>query len=132
MKIKQNQTGAIYARAIALCERANKVYALFILMLLSSPLFAQPNLSSSDASATASDAGIQPLYQKIYNIGSVLVTLAALIFVLKPIKGLFSSEAGAQSQDGERKGHLIQLGSIAMGLVIWFFGIPALLKLGFK
>lgn len=116
----------------AISRKAYAFYATVVMLFLSSPIFAQPNLSGSQGQQAGSNADIDPLYQKIYNILSVVVTITAIVYIVKPIKGLFSSEAGSQAQDGERKGHLMQLASIAIGLVIWYFGVPYIIKLGFK
>lgn len=132
---KNEPTGIVMsakATGHAVKNTAYKIYAFVVMFLLVSPLFSQPALSGSQGQGAASDAEISPLYQKIYNILSVVVVIAAIVYIVKPIKGLMSSEAGGQSQDGERKGHLMQLVSIIIALVIWWFGVPYLLKLGFK
>lgn len=107
--------------------------AIFLyLLLLSSPAFSQINISGSQGQQASSDGSITPLFQKVYNVLSIFVVLIFIIYLVKPIKGLMSSEAGSQSQDGEKKAHMQQIATSIIAVLIWWFGVPYFLQLAFK
>lgn len=107
--------------------------ALFLyLLLLSSPVFSQINISGSQGQQATSDGSITPLFQKVYNVLSIFVVLIFIIYLVKPIKGLMSSEAGSQAQDGEKKAHMQQIATSIIAVLIWWFGVPYFLQLAFK
>jgi len=102
------------------------------MVLLSITSWAQPNLSASKAKTAGSNSEIDPLYQSLYNMASIAVVIFTIVSLLKPIKGLMSSEAGGQGQgDGERKGHLMTLMYIGFAQLIWWLAVPYLIKVSF-
>lgn len=137
MKSKMNPSlsGAVCLVVPGVARISQKVkllFAMLVMVLLSVPTWAQPDLNASKAKTAGSNTEINPLYQSIYNVLTIIVVLASIIYIVKPLKGLMSSEAGAQGQgEGERKGHLMQLMYIAIAQLIWFLGVPYLVKVAF-
>ncbi|MDZ4071004.1 MAG: hypothetical protein U1C70_04170 [Sediminibacterium sp.] len=117
---------------VRISQKMKLLFAFLVMVLLSITSWAQPNLSASKAKTAGSNSEIDPLYQSLYNMASIAVVIVTIISLLKPIKGLMSSEAGGQGQgDGERKGHLMTLMYIGFAQLIWWLGVPYLIKVGF-
>jgi len=137
MKSKMNPSlnGAVclvVPGVVRISQKVKLLFAMLVMVLLSISSWAQPNLSASKAKTAGSNTEIDPLYQSIYNIMTIIVVLGSIIYIVKPLKGLMSSEAGAQGQgEGERKGHLMQLMYIVVAQLIWFLGVPYLIKVAF-
>lgn len=117
---------------VRISQKMKLLLATLVMVFLSITSWAQPDLSASKAKTVGSNTEINPLFQSIYNVLTIIVVLASIIYIVKPLKGLMSSEAGGQGQgDGERKGHLMQLMYIVVAQLIWFLGVPYLIKVAF-
>ena len=117
---------------VRISQKIKLLFAFLVMVLLSITSWAQPNLSASKAKTAGSNSEIDPLYQSLYNMASIAVVIFTIVSLLKPIKGLMSSEAGGQGQgDGERKGHLMTLMYIGFAQLIWWLAVPYLIKVSF-
>lgn len=123
-----NAVACTYAKTGKIVAKALFLYFL----LISAPVFSQINISGSQGQQASSDGAISPLFQKIYNVLSIFVVIVFIVYLVKPIKGLMSSEAGSQAQDGEKKAHLQQIATSIIAMLIWWFGVPYFMTLAFK
>lgn len=114
--------------------KLNKVKNLIIttcLILYVNIIYGQ-DLDNNAAHSAATDSNATPLYQKVFNVLSVFVTLFAIFGIYKQIQGIVNpDDTNRNESDSATKGHIKQLAFIVIGLIIWYFGVPFLLKKGF-
>jgi hypothetical protein len=110
-------------------------YVIFTFYLLMCSIITKAqDLDNNAAHASAtSGADAAPLYQKIYNVLSIFITIAAIYGFFTEISAIISPQEGdSTKKDQEQKGHMKMLGYIVIGILFWYFGAPFLLKKGFS